>query len=124
MKTVKTIFPAALAAIFFMAGYSCNKENNTMMNKNKTSSLSSLTLTAEQTTLSSNGTTKITASGVNVKSCCSLSYTWSASAGNITGNSAEITYKVPANSGQQTITCLAKDGCGKSQSKSIAITVQ
>ena len=90
-----------------------------------TTSSAELSLSAQQTTVSARGTTAITASVSNVKSCCTMKYYWTATAGTLSENGAEATYTAPENATQCTITCTAKDNCGMiSQSKSIVITVR
>lgn len=122
MQTLKHIFSTALIVAFFLAGNSCKKKNNNIMDNTGTPSLS---LSAQQTSISTNGTTKITASVSNLQSCCTMTYTWSANAGSISENGNEATFTAPTNSAQCTVTCSAKDNCGKiSQSKSIVISVQ
>lgn len=100
--------------------FGCMKEN-----ENKT--LASLTLTATQTNIAAGGSTKITASGIDAKSCCNLTYIWLADKGSIAGNGSEATYTAPVDSAQNNTTvicsCTANDGCGHSITKSIVLAI-
>ena len=118
MKTTinfSNIARITLMLSFFTFASGCNK---------KDSINSTLTLAAQQSDIAAGGTTKITATVSNSWQCCNLMYQWSASSGNINGSGTEITYTASAGLGQHTITCIAKDNCGKiSQSESIMLTV-
>lgn len=118
MKTLSnfsSIAKSVLLLSVFAFAVGCTKKDATN---------STLTLTAQQNNIAAGTTTKITAIVSNSQQCCNLMYNWSVNAGNINGSNSEVTYTAPAGVGQHTITCMAKDNCGKiSQSKSVIITV-
>lgn len=118
MKTTINFSSAARIALllsFFAFAFGCSK---------KDSINSTLTLNAQQSDIVAGSTTKITATVSNSWQCCNLMYQWSVVDGNINGSGSEITYTASTSLGQHTITCMAKDNCGKiSQSRSITITV-
>lgn len=114
MKTVKLFFAMALM-IVAVAG--CKKEET----KPVSTPLSYSSLNAETSTIAIGATTKVTASATGE----GLSYTWSASAGDIIGSGSQITYGAPTCcAGQNTVTCIVKDSGGNQASKSITINVQ
>lgn len=114
MKTLKLVFAFALM-LAAVAG--CKKEEQ----KTVSTPLSYSSLNAETSTIAIGATTKVTASATGE----GLSYTWSASAGDIIGSGSQITYGAPTCcGGQNQITCVVKDAAGNSQTKSVTITVQ
>lgn len=114
MKTLKLFFVIALMVV---AVTGCKKEET----KPVSTPLSYSSLSAESTTIAIGATTKVTASATGE----GLSYTWSASAGDIIGSGSQIIYGAPTCcGGQNQVTCVVKDVAGNSQTKSITITVQ
>ena len=109
MKTFTNICSAALIMGFLCSGTSCKKNDNASAN----SASPLLSLSAQQTTLSANGTTKVAASVSNLQSCCTMTYNWTTNTGTISESGTEVTFTAPASSAQCTITCSAKDNCGK-----------
>lgn len=78
-------------------------------------------LSAENTTIPIGGTAKITASASGEN----LTYSWSASQGDILGSGSQITYGASnCCAGENEITCTVKDGNNNSDTKKITITVQ
>ncbi|MBN2667020.1 MAG: hypothetical protein JXR67_10945 [Bacteroidales bacterium] len=78
-------------------------------------------LTAERDTIESGESTKIIA----VATGYSLSYYWTATAGDILGKGSEVVYTAsPCQSGKNKITCTVKDGNNASLKKEIYIVVK
>lgn len=114
MKTLKLFFAIALITV---AVVGCKKEET----KPVSTPLSYSSLNAETSTIVIGATTKVTASATGE----GLSYSWSASAGDIIGSGSQITYGAPSCcGGQNSVTCVVKDAGGNSQTKSVTITVQ
>lgn len=77
-----------------------------------------VSLTAEKDTIAPGETTKITAVATGYR----LTYTWSKSAGIITGTGSQVSYTVPpCDIGRNRITCKVTDGKNVSESKDIYI---
>jgi hypothetical protein len=115
MKT-RIIFP--LAVMLLLSVFAGCKKEKTQPVSNP---LNYTAIVAQQTTIAIGATTTITANATGD----GLSYTWSASAGDIIGSGSQITYGAPTCcAGQNTITCVVKDSGGNQQSKSVTITVQ
>ncbi|MFO7369399.1 MAG: hypothetical protein R6X09_03925 [Bacteroidales bacterium] len=78
-------------------------------------------LVAVHDTICSGETTPVTATASGYK----LVYYWSASAGDILGSGAKVTYaSSPCHVGTNQITCQVKDGNGASETKTITIVVE
>lgn len=114
MKIMKPIFAIA---IVLMAISGCKKNEET---KPVSAPLSYTSLTAEQNTISTSQSPKITATATGE----GLTYTWTLDGtGSIIGSGYQITYQ-PCCAGQNTINCVVKDLGGNQESKSVTITVQ
>ena len=99
--------------------FSCKKDNNDNGNDNDSMLNSFISLTAENDTILTGQSTKVTATvnGSNV------SFSWSATAGDILGSGNEVTYVAPTcTPGNNEVKCTAS-ASNKSESKTIIITV-
>ncbi len=115
MKKLKTI---GVLLILLISVASCKKKEEV---KPTSTPLSITGISADNSTIAIGGTTKIT---VTAKGD-GLTYSWSATAGDIIGSGSQITYGAPTCcAGQNTITCIVKDQGGNQQSISKAINVQ
>jgi hypothetical protein len=106
-----------LISIFIF--YCCKeKENNS---GDPSQPLVFTSLQANRYTIEAGDTTKIIANASGYK----IEYFWAASAGGILGGGAEVIYAAsPCQAGENTITCMVKDGNGNSEKKEIIILVQ
>ncbi|MBI5219836.1 MAG: PKD domain-containing protein [Bacteroidia bacterium] len=96
---------------------SCKKEKN---NEPVTVPLNFTGLVADNDTIQPGTSTAITATATGE----GLTYTWTATAGNIVGSGNKITYaSTPCMDGNYNIQCEVKDKAGSSQSKSVTIRV-
>ena len=79
-------------------------------------------LTANPTTVSTGAVSTITctASDPDVDT---LSYTWTATGGTISGSGSQVSWTAPVTSGTYTITCTVSDGKGGSDTKNVNIMV-
>jgi hypothetical protein len=106
-----------IIAVFFL--FSCNDNNEHHGEPN--APLVYESLTADNDTLISGETTKVTA----VASGYDLIYYWSSTAGDILGSGAQVTYATsPCQTGTNQVTYRVKDGHDESQTKTIDIVVQ
>lgn len=117
---LKIIFVSSLASIFLLT--SCKKDSGEPVANQTPFKFETLTAEATEIVFSSNPSTKITA----VATGDGLKYYWSASAGDIIGSGAKVTYTANANccGGSQTITCKVKDKYGKADVKQVSINVR
>ncbi len=106
-----------LISVFLL--YCCEeKENNS---GDSSQPLVFTSLIAEKDTIEAGDQTKITATASGYK----IQYFWAANAGSILGEGAEVIYAAPpCQAGENTITCMVKDGNGNSEKKEIIIVVQ
>ena len=105
-----------LVLIFIL--YYCEKENNNTGEPDQPLVFTSLV--AEKDTVEVGEQTKIvaTATGYDIQ------YQWSASAGDILGSGSEVIYAAsPCHIGENTISCVIKDGNNNSEKKEIIIVV-
>lgn len=108
-----------LVILFFVVVLACEDENNG--GGDSSQQLIFESLTAENDTIVSGETTTITATATGYN----LEYHWSATAGDLLGAGAVITYtSSPCNIGVNTITCTVKDGNSNSETKSVDIVVE
>lgn len=109
-----------LAGILLLV--SCKKGSSESATTQTPFKFESLTSDAAEIVYSSNPSTKITA----VATGDGLSYQWSATAGDLLGSGAKITYTANASccGGGQTITCKVKDKYGNGDAKQVSINVR
>lgn len=79
-------------------------------------------ITADPSSIELNGTSTITCDATDDDGD-NLSYSWSATGGNISGSSSMITYTAPNTDGTYTITCTVNDGNGGEDSETVNVTV-
>jgi hypothetical protein len=97
---------------------SCNKEDDT---GDPSQPLIFSSLIAEKDTIAPGESTEITATATGY----SITYKWSATAGDILGSGARVMYAAsPCHAGSNRITCTVKDGNNKSAAKEIEIVVE
>jgi len=115
----KKVFSIFLLFAFVIIGlWACKKDNNN--NGNNDIPLVFTSLTAESDTIFSGTSTSITATATGYN----LTYSWSATAGNILGSGHEVIYTTPpCVPGINQITCTVKDGNNKTETKNINIVV-
>ena len=112
---MKKVIIIIVSILFF---YSCEEEENNTGDPNQ--ALVFTSLTAENDTIEPGKQTKIIATATGYK----IEYFWAASAGDILGNGAEVIYTAsPCQIGENTISCIVKDGNGNSEEKEIIIVV-
>jgi len=112
MKTLKIAF-----VLFVFLFSLCSKEDE---ENGPEAPLEFLSLVAEDDTLASGETTKITATATG----SNLSYYWSATQGDILGSGYQVTYaSSPCQAGTNQVTCEVADDRNQSESKTINIVV-
>ncbi len=118
---IKIFFLSMLASMLFLA--SCKKDSSEP-NTAQPTPFSFVSLTADTTEIvfSTNPSTKITA----VATGDGLTYQWSATAGDILGSGAKVTYTANQSccGGANTITCKVKDKFGNLAAKQVSINVR
>lgn len=118
--SLKIFFLSALASIFLLT--SCKKDSGELVANKTPFKFETLTAEATEIVYSSNPSTRITAVAIGD----GLSYQWSATAGDLLGSGAKITYTANASccGGGQTITCKVKDKYGNGDAKQVSINVR
>ena len=81
-----------------------------------------LSLTANPTTVSPGGTSALSCM-VKYPGSGTLTYTWSASAGTISGTGSSVTWTAPGSGGDSTVTCYVSDASGNKDSRGITLSV-
>ena len=117
---IKIFFLSILAGMLLLA--SCKKGSNESAAQPTPFKFESLTADTTEIVFSINPFTKITA----VASGDGLIYQWSATAGDILGSGAKVTYTANPSccGGYQTITCKVKDKYGNVDVKQVSIKVR
>jgi hypothetical protein len=114
MKKILYLF-TILTAVFII---SCSKSTSTPENNNPGSEFKFVSLVPQDTVLTVNGITNITATATG----SGLTYHWTASYGTFIGSGSAVKWTV-CHSDKFTITCEVKDDQGHSDSKTISINV-
>ena len=114
LKTV--LLGIGLSVLFFII--SCDKEDDP---GDPSELLIFSSLVAEKDTIIPGESTGITATASGYK----LTFSWSATAGDILGSGAQVIYAAsPCHAGRNQITCVVRDGNDKSATKEIDIVVE
>ena len=111
-----------IAVVFFTACLffaSCGEDNDSGGDPNQPLTFQSLV--AEHDTIAPGETTKVTATASGYE----IVFYWSATAGDILGSGAKVTYaSAPCHVGTNQVQCQVKDGNGKSETKTVTIVVE
>lgn len=122
---MKNIFSIPLVITMFMAFtfVSCRKNS---ASADKTNGLRFTNLSSEKTIVQAGTTTKVAASVKMRCMCmCTTDYTWTTSAGTISGSGAEVVFNAPSTVTSAQITCSVSHCCNKQElTKNISIIVQ
>lgn len=109
-----------LSAVCIVFAFSC-KEDTKKETGDPAQEFSYQSLIAQADSVFAGETVSITATAVGYN----LEYYWSATQGDILGFGATVIYSTsPCQVGENTVTCVVKDGRGSSETKSVAIQVQ
>ncbi len=116
---MRALTTALTITVLLMTASSCRKEKDDEPQQVATP-LQYSSLTAASTSLGLGATTQVTAGATGE----GLTYTWSASAGDIIGSGSQVIYGASGCcTGDNDITCVVKDAANNEQSKTVVITV-